>query len=258
MPRYTAGHTVVLEHPVSTTFPRLGRGDTMEASVRLSNLVSRFDLIKSDTVAIPSTLHLSEASVRTLPGSANAAAGERLLPRQFFHLEETIPVVFGLIKQTVKINGTLTWDEDAKVALYESLEESQGILTWKLREFEEFEEEGVVKTRVKESIQGHAPKLLKGIVEKTTRESHTYALSSSYSEFERPTDLGVGHIWRNTTHCSNSAERMRMRYLDHLLLLLTYLIRTLVAHSVSWRDKALQISCEHVCQGQLCLASICV
>lgn len=205
-PRYTTDHTVVLAHPVSVTFPRLGCGDTMEASVRLSDLVSRFDLIKSDMVAIPSTLDLSKASVRTLAASANAGEGERLLPRQFFHLEERIPMMFGLIKQTVRINGTLTWDEDAKVALYESLEESQGILIWKLREFEEFEEDGVMKTRLKESIQGYAPKLLVGIVEKKTRESHMYA---SYFSLDLVLIFNwIVHTWRNTTSCSSSVHMM--------------------------------------------------
>lgn len=172
-PNFTAGHTVVLDHPLSVTFPVLGHGDTMERSVRLSDLVSRFDLIKSDTIAIPSSLPLPQASVRTLPSSVTAAEGERLLPRQFFHLEESVPVLL-VFKTTAKINGTLTWDEDAKVALYESLTEGPGIWIWKLREFEELEEGGVKKTRVKERIQGRAPVLLRGYVEETTRKAHTY------------------------------------------------------------------------------------
>lgn len=172
----TAGHAVVLDHPLSVTFPRLGHGDTMESNVRLSDLTSVFDLVKSDTVAIPSTLHLSEVSVRTLPGSATPAEGERLLPRQFFHLEETVPLLFGLVKRTVKLDGTLTWDEDAKVALYESLESGQGVLVWKLREFEEFEDGGIKKTKVKERVEALAPKLLRGIVESTMREAHMYVV----------------------------------------------------------------------------------
>ena len=86
-------------------------------------------------------------------------------------LREDVPVLFGLITKKIEINGKQTWDPDAKVALYESVTE-MGIEVWKLRKFEEIEENGARKTRVSEIIRGRAPALMRFIVQKETTRGH--------------------------------------------------------------------------------------
>jgi hypothetical protein len=76
-------------------------------------------------------------------------------------MSECVPLI-GPLKKHVDIQGTLTWDEQAKTALYESIAGS--ISVWKLREFKE--EEGGTKTRVSEWLQGSCPALLQFIVSK--------------------------------------------------------------------------------------------
>jgi hypothetical protein len=170
-PNFDAEHSVTLSYPLSTVFPALGHGDKIEASFRLSDLASGFDLLKADTVALSRSLPLARAAIRTIPASDTATKDERLLPRQHFLLEETVPVIFGLIKTKVQIYGTLTCDEEAKVALYESFTDGSGIQVWKLRKFEEIQEGEEKKTMVRERIEGVCPKWIRGFVESTTRDA---------------------------------------------------------------------------------------
>ncbi|KII85165.1 hypothetical protein PLICRDRAFT_116899 [Plicaturopsis crispa FD-325 SS-3] len=165
-PNITSAHEVVIDRPMSTVFPMLAHGDTMEKSVRLSDLCTDFQLLKRDNVRLPGSDTLSKSHTRTLPASEDGSG----LPRQYFRLEETVPLIFGLTRK-VEITGTLTWDDDAKVSLYETSAD-QGILIWKLREFEEFEEGGMTKTKVRETIEGRCPTWLRLIVQKETSRSH--------------------------------------------------------------------------------------
>lgn len=97
----------------------------------------------------------------------------RRIDRQHFVMHENIPLLFGLVKKLVEIRGTLSWDEDARVALYESITDS-GITVWKLREFEEVNVEGAPATRVSERIEGLSPAWLKLIVQSETTKSHKF------------------------------------------------------------------------------------
>ena len=171
IPNFDAEYSVVLKQPLAAVFHALGHGETLEAGARLSDLATGFDLGKKDTLAIPKSLSLTQVAVRTIPASTSASENERLLPRQYFHLEETVRVIFGLISIKVVINGTFTWDDDAKVALYESSADSDKVQIWKLREFEEFEEDGEKKTRAKETIKGASSILLKRITQNATRDA---------------------------------------------------------------------------------------
>ncbi|PSR94661.1 hypothetical protein PHLCEN_2v4393 [Hermanssonia centrifuga] len=174
-PRYNifTNYSVVIDHPLDEVFKVLGDADGMERVVRLSGLCSGFTLQtdKSDMICTPGDAPLSESSVRTIPAGQQFAPGGRLLSRRFFHLQEAIPIIFGLFNRKVNIYGTQTWDPEEKVALYESTAE-MGVVIWKLRRFQEIEDGEKKKTKVSETIKGRAPALLQYIVQKQAVVSH--------------------------------------------------------------------------------------
>jgi len=162
-------YSVVLDRPVSEVYPILAHGDKMERVIRLSALCTDFELFDSDVVVSPDSAPLAESRVRTEPASSEGEGG---LPRQYFRLQETIPLVFGLTHKKVEIVGAQTWDENAKVALYESVTD-QGIMVWKLRSFKEIEEDGKKNTSVIETIKGSCPTWMKLIVQRETAKGHS-------------------------------------------------------------------------------------
>lgn len=167
---FTIDRSVDLPYPMDRVYGVLAPGDRMEPVVRLSPLCSDFFLVNQDRVALSTPL--SSTRARTLPPTSTdspPADGAKVLPRQSFSYEETIPLVAGLIKHKVRLAGTQTWDDDARVSLYETIGEDMGILIWKRREFEEIEGGG---TRVKERIEGFCPKLMKFIVKSGADKSH--------------------------------------------------------------------------------------
>lgn len=169
-PNFSSDYSVIVNHPIAEVFLTIGTAKGHERVTRLAELTTACALQKADAVAIPQSLTLSEVAVRTLPDHHNFVPPVRKLPRQFWTLTETIPLIFGLARTEVHIAGTLTWDDEAKLALYESLA-SFGVLVWKLRVFEEIDEN---TTRITEKIRGKCPFLLKGIVQRQASASHVY------------------------------------------------------------------------------------
>jgi len=146
-------YSIVLDHPISEVYPILAHGAKMEHVVRLSSLCVNFELLYADVVVPPDSAPLAISRVRTEPAFISST------------------LAFGLTHKKVAIVGAQTWDEDAKVALYESVTD-QGIVVWKLRAFKEIEEDGRKKTRVVETIKGSCPVWLKLIVQKETAKSN--------------------------------------------------------------------------------------
>ncbi|KAJ6585206.1 hypothetical protein B0H19DRAFT_886580, partial [Mycena capillaripes] len=192
-PNFTSEHSVVLPHALGVVFDKLGNGETVEASVRLSDLCSTFRLTTHDRVALSEEQSLREVRARGLsaaPASVEGEggdAGKRTLPRQFFVLQEVVPMLGGLYRHTVTIAGCLTSDRARNMALYET-SAAGGILIWKLRTFEELPAEdseggGGVKTKVSERVEGRAPMLLRGIVEKETRRAHAAHMEQYHTLF---------------------------------------------------------------------------
>lgn len=171
-PSFTIDHTVDLSHPINKVYAVLGPGDRMERVVRLSSLCSDFFLTNLDRVAV--TGPLSSNRPRALPAAPTDSFpcnGAKLLPRQFFSYEESVPIAGGLTTHKVRLAGTQTWDDEARVSVYESVGQDLGILIWKRREFEEIEGGG---TRVKERIEGFCPALVKPLIEPQTAKPHRY------------------------------------------------------------------------------------
>lgn len=174
-PNFSSTYSIVLNHPIEEVFSVIGTSEGAERVTRLSGLCSSFELVERDAVPIPDDTPLSQVHLRTVSGliptdapSNTPERPPRTLPRQHFTLVETVPMLFGLIKKDVHLTGTLTWDYDAKLALYESCSDS-GIFVWKLRTFEEAEGG---KTRVTEKIEGVCPGWLRAIVQQATTKSH--------------------------------------------------------------------------------------
>ena len=192
-------YSVVLDRPVSEVYPILAHGDKMERVIRLSALCTYFELFDSDVVVSPDSAPLAESRVRTEPASSEGGGG---LPRQYFRLQETIPLVFGLTHKKVEIVGAQTWDENAKVALYESVTD-QGIMVWKLRTFKEIEDDGKKKTSVIETIKGSCPTWMKFIVQRETMKGHRYVDCSARLFVCDVLHFccWTAHTWRNTTLC---------------------------------------------------------
>ncbi|KAK7682833.1 hypothetical protein QCA50_014217 [Cerrena zonata] len=93
------------------------------------------------------------------------------IPRQFFRLYEEVHILPGLTKR-IEINGAQVWDDEAKVALYESAT-AMGVIVWKLKKFEEVEgENGKKATKITENIYGKCSWWLKSIVQNETRRGH--------------------------------------------------------------------------------------
>jgi len=211
-------YSVVLDHPISNVCATLAHGHNMEHVVRLSDICTEFELFDSDIVVTPDSAPLAESRVRTEP----ASAVEGGLPRQYFRFKETVPLVFGLAHTTVELVGTQTWDENAKVVLYETVAD-QGIVMRKLRAFKEIEEDGKKKTSVIETIQGSCPMWMKLIVQRAVETSHTCVDCSVRSFLDNILhDIRrVGHIWRNTTPffdaCDSFGEGKTCQRIDRSL-----------------------------------------
>ncbi|KAJ4477388.1 hypothetical protein J3R30DRAFT_212746 [Lentinula aciculospora] len=185
-PNFSCSHSVVLPHPIAQVFTMLGTAQGHERVCRLSKLCTNFELLNSDTVSLPANGALSDNHVRTTSssdsGSAeaqNTSRDARILPRQAFTMTETIPLVFGLFKNDVVLNGTLTWDDTAKLALYET-ESSNGVQVWKLRTFEEVDADA---TRVSERIEGICPRWLRPIVQREASKGHLEHMNEYHTLF---------------------------------------------------------------------------
>ncbi|KAG6862480.1 hypothetical protein C0995_000026 [Termitomyces sp. Mi166 len=190
-PNFSSDYVVVLDHSLADVFTVIGTSAGHERVTRLSEMCSGFELLDADTVAIDQAFSLKDVSVRTAFSAGNEDTSmPRLLPRQFFSLQETVPMIFGFLKARVSLVGTLTWDEESKIALYESKTKSGlEVLVWKLRVFEKLEEN---KTKVTETIRGKCPVWVKSTVQSQTRSGHT--------------TLGrTGHVW-STSHSPSSCQ----------------------------------------------------
>ena len=193
-PNFSFSHSIIIDAPIADVFSIIGTSVGVERVARLSGICSAFTLLKADTVTVPSPVSLADTHVR-LTSSSEAqppSSSERLLPRQFFALTETVDVLFGLIKTSVSLAGTLTWDEEAKLALYESESTSgNSVKVWKLRRFEEVEGN---RTRVSETVQGRCPFWITSIVRKEGTSQHLYVFRGFLLSMTQLTAFHSAHM----------------------------------------------------------------
>ena len=169
-PNFFSSYFVVLNHPIAEVFSTIGTSIGHERVTRLTEFCTAIALGEADTVAIAKSHSLSDITARTLSDDETPQKPIRKLPRQFWTLTETVPLIFGLAHTDVHLTGTLTWDEEAKLALYES-QGNLGVLVWKLRIFQEVD---ASTTRVTEIIRGKCSFWLKGIVQRKATAAHMY------------------------------------------------------------------------------------
>ncbi|KAG6910871.1 hypothetical protein DXG01_007188 [Tephrocybe rancida] len=173
-PNFFSDYSVILNHPLADVFAVIGTSAGHERVTRLSSMCSGFELLNADTVSVAPGTSLKDITVRTTVPSNVEDTSTRHLPRQFFVIHENVAVVPGLINTQVSLEGTLTWDEESKVALYESRTRSGVRVTvWKLRVFEELEGN---RTKVTETIRGKCSVWVKGTVQSQARSGHICAL----------------------------------------------------------------------------------
>jgi hypothetical protein len=185
-PNFFSTYSVILPVNLQTAYRIFGTAVGHNRVCHLSKLCSNLQFLEKDEVTLPVPDYpegkkLSEVGVRTASATTLSDAKTKILTRQHFALEETIPIFFGFYKKQVKIVGTLTWDDsvlssssedDSPVeALYESLSDSGGVQVWKLRTFEKVDGKPD-ETRMTERIEGWAPALLKSIVQNVVTGAH--------------------------------------------------------------------------------------
>ena len=170
-PNFSAENSIKLSFPISQVMKELATGESLEQVARLSGLCTFFQIGSTDFIDPPfddKSLQDVHATA-TLPPVENSQQGA--LPRTHFEMEETIPVLGGIIKNKVSIKGVQTFQSTKHCCLYESFAEKQSIKIWKLREFESV---GENETIVKERIRGQCKGWMKIIVESECRKSHKY------------------------------------------------------------------------------------
>ncbi|KAJ7457002.1 hypothetical protein FB451DRAFT_600289 [Mycena latifolia] len=173
-PNFNSEFSVTIQRPLSTVFSILGTNEGLGAHILLSSLASDFEALARDAVAVDG--NLEDAFVRT------AAAGEGL-PRQSFTYKETVKIITGLsfLDSVIHIRGTFTWDEQGKVALYESLSDT-GVLIRKIRRFEEVD--GGAATQISEKVYGQGAPLLRFINQWIARAAHKEQMNRYSTLFE--------------------------------------------------------------------------
>ncbi|KAG2018199.1 hypothetical protein CC2G_007646 [Coprinopsis cinerea AmutBmut pab1-1] len=194
-PNFGFKHSVILPASLKDTFTFLGTDAAHVQVCKLSSLASLAELDEKDTVAIPTGKALSEISAMNLPKASGTEQDVLLAHRRHFRLEETVPVLFGLVKSVVKLEGTLTWfdlketgEEDAGpvYALYETKNSETGIRTWKIRKFEQVVDKdgGTPKTKLSEEVIGGAPFYLKYISQSMGQKAHFEHMESYRTLFQ--------------------------------------------------------------------------
>ncbi|KAF8896441.1 hypothetical protein BD779DRAFT_1495965 [Infundibulicybe gibba] len=181
-PNFSCKYSVLLDQPISSVFPIIATTEGCESVTRLSKLCTAFELGKRDDVAVPRSASLRDSHFRTVPAHETTEGQKdiHVLPRQSFKMTETIPILFGIIRQNVILSGTLTWDEPAGLALYETITDG-GIQVHKLREIEAVEGG---KTRVTEVIHGKCPSWLRLIVERAASHGHKAHMDLYHTLFQ--------------------------------------------------------------------------
>ncbi|PPQ95197.1 hypothetical protein CVT26_014888 [Gymnopilus dilepis] len=208
-PNFFSEYSIVLPVPLEEAYTVLGTAAGHDRVCRLSKLCRDVKLLEQDVInlpipAYPNGYTLKDSAVRTFDArpmeeSRNEERSDgTCITRQHFSMEESVPLLFGLLKSKVVLSGTLSWDKSVpaspsvgdqeaaadrpRYALYESVASGSGIIVWKLRTFTR-EGGDVSKTRVVERIEGWAPMWLRAIVQSEATKSHKAHMDTYHTLF---------------------------------------------------------------------------
>jgi ubiquinone biosynthesis protein COQ9 len=187
-PNFSTTHSVIIERQLIYVVEKLGKPEAHEEVVRLSDLCTGYQNLDKDVVELDQGKTIKDSSVlqkAAVKGEAGATSTSSIANRQHFLLEETVPVLFGLIKSKVNLRGVFTWVDTPEesyfsggpiYALYESeVIGGLAIRIWRLRKMEEVDSEvhhGEKATKVTETLHGVGPSYLKWFIAKEAETKH--------------------------------------------------------------------------------------
>ncbi|KAJ7859035.1 hypothetical protein B0H14DRAFT_638621, partial [Mycena olivaceomarginata] len=101
-----------------------------------------------------------------------------VLQRDCFTVVERLPILFGLVHQTVTVKSWQVLDLSRRVSVYESMIQGAGVHVWKTRELIDLgvDGNGTRCTRVTETLKGLCPWLLQSVVKKDSVATHRAAM----------------------------------------------------------------------------------
>jgi len=158
-PNFFSEYSVILNVPLKGAYTTLGTHGGHKRVCRLPKLCTGFELLDKGVIRLPVGLSESAGAYRVGSGWLTQGKGDGMrITRQHFTMEETVPILFGLIKKNVMPRGSMSWSEDVLAALesdgpqaaldlplealYETISDpSGGIQTWKVRRFEAVKED---------------------------------------------------------------------------------------------------------------------
>ncbi|KAJ2921516.1 hypothetical protein H1R20_g15585, partial [Candolleomyces eurysporus] len=184
-PNFSATHSAIIESPLASVFEKLGTPLAHEDVCRLSTLCTAIDIGETDVVELDQGKALKESSFLRKDAAVESESSTSVAKRLHFLLEETIPVLLGIIKTKVQVRGTFTWVDPPEEAFSSggpvySLYESEvvgglGITIWRLRTMEEVDSgagDGKKVTKVTENLHGVGPSYLRWLIAKEAITKH--------------------------------------------------------------------------------------
>ncbi|KAJ7484975.1 wax ester synthase-like acyl-CoA acyltransferase domain-containing protein [Mycena galericulata] len=194
-PQFTSVYSVELACPIEAAAAVLLPADspaisrflvgTRDASLKLAadyihhgTDYVRFDVAAAfaSSDALPLISTLEPVDKNDIDDGGSGCAAPILLQRDCFTVIERLPMLFGLIHQTVTVKSWQVLDPARRVSVYESVVEGAGVRVWKMRELVDLggdSEKGTRRTRVDETLRGVCPWMLQGVVKRDSVASHT-------------------------------------------------------------------------------------
>ncbi|KAJ7102851.1 wax ester synthase-like acyl-CoA acyltransferase domain-containing protein [Mycena epipterygia] len=185
-PQFSSVYSVVLSCPIEAAVPVLFPEDapaiarflvgTRDSSLKLAAdfIHHSTDYVRLDRAAFASDALPVISALEPCDKCGDDDDTAPVLQRDCFTVIERVPMLYGLLHQTVTVKSWQILDPSRRVAVYESIVQGAGVRVWKTRELEDLgiDESGTRRTRVNETLRGVCPWLLQGIVTKDSAATH--------------------------------------------------------------------------------------
>ncbi|KAJ7453734.1 wax ester synthase-like acyl-CoA acyltransferase domain-containing protein [Mycena latifolia] len=187
-PRFTSVYSVDLACPIEAATSVLLPADSPAIArflvgTRDSSLELAADYIHHSTdyvrLDVPSAfatdaLPLLSALESVRNGDTDGQGVTPVLQRDCFTVVERLPILFGLVHQTVTVKSWQVLDLSRRTSVYESIIQGAGVHVWKTRELIDLgvDGNGTRCTRVTETLRGLCPWLLQSVVKKNSVATH--------------------------------------------------------------------------------------
>ncbi|KAJ7199124.1 wax ester synthase-like acyl-CoA acyltransferase domain-containing protein, partial [Mycena pura] len=191
-PQFTSVHSVDLACPIEAVTPVLLPANspaiarflvgTRDSSLKLAAdyIHHSTDYVRLDVSSAFSAdaLPLISALESVGKNDMDGHGGAPVLQRDCFTVVERLPMLFGLLHQTVTVKSWQVLDLSRRVSVYESVVQGAGVRVWKTRELVDLgvDGNGTRRTRVAETLKGICPWLLQSVVKKDSVATHRAAM----------------------------------------------------------------------------------